>query len=183
MIAVPSPQLSLFQDPHLRHDSLARQFLDDVRDNSELQGDPSSHPLRLLILDDDPAVADSLVIMLRRVGFQASAFYSDEDAISSARSTKYDILLADFWLGSKTGLEAVLQIRMLQPACRIFLLSGDEYAANKVLLSMGDVDEFRIIPKPVRCEELISLVTGAGSTEWARRYVSGIAPRHPRQVA
>ncbi len=157
-------ELSAMKGVRVRQDSLTRQFLDDSRQIGQIQTQETNVPLRLLILDDDHAVADSLAVILRSAGFHAFAFYTDEDAIASARLVRYDIVLADVRLGSKSGIEAALRIRTIQPSCRILLLSGDEDAAKKVLTSKSDVDEIGVVAKPVQCSELISLLKNPDST-------------------
>ena len=65
----------------------------------------------MLVVDDDPALAEMLGIVLRTEGFEPS-FVSDGDrAMAAFRATKPDLVLLDLMLPGTDGIDVCRQIR------------------------------------------------------------------------
>lgn len=79
---------------------------------------------RVLVLDDERNIADTLAVILRSAGYEVLAVYSGEQAIDAARRFPPDILLADYSMPGTNGLEAAKAIKNTYPGCRIVMLSG-----------------------------------------------------------
>jgi CheY-like chemotaxis protein len=109
-------------------------------------GPPS---LRVLVVDDDILVADTLAMVLNFRGFEAVTAYSGEDAIALARLASYDMLVTDVMMEPMNGIQAALAIRDLQPTCRVLLLSGNERAAFLLQEAHSAGYAFEILAKPV----------------------------------
>lgn len=80
--------------------------------------------LRVLIVDDEPVIADSLAYALGDFGYEATAAYNGQEALKSAAVLKPDVLISDVVMPGMNGIEAGIQIRRMLPSCRIILLSG-----------------------------------------------------------
>ena len=119
---------------------------------------PVSNRPRVLIVDDEELIADTLKLILDRNGFQASAVYDGATAIDSGRESAPDILLCDVIMPGLDGVEVAIQISTMHPACRVFLLSGQ--AAVEDLLHNARVrgHHFDILIKPVHPTELLKLL-------------------------
>lgn len=119
---------------------------------------PVSNRPRVLIVDDEQLIADTLKLILDRNGFQASAVYDGVSAIEIARDSAPDILLCDVIMPGLDGVEVGIQIRAQYPRCRVFLLSGQ--AAVEDLLHNARVrgHHFDILIKPVHPTELLKLL-------------------------
>jgi DNA-binding response OmpR family regulator len=79
---------------------------------------------RILVIDDEPAIADSLTQVLNQAGYEAIAFLNGHAAIDSVRQMCPDIVLADVMMPKLNGIETVLMIREICPVTRILLFSG-----------------------------------------------------------
>src|SRR5260370_42151361 len=79
---------------------------------------------RVLVVDDDRLVADTLTLIFAKNGFDAKAAYSADQALHCAREFIPHLLLADVTLPGKDGLALVHHITRHLPACRIILLTG-----------------------------------------------------------
>lgn len=112
--------------------------------------------LKILVADDEHAIADTLAVILRQKGFETVAVYDGEAAVESARQWKPDLLLIDVIMPGMNGIEAAIQVRTLRPECRVLLFSG--YAASVELLDDARVQghHFEILAKPVHPAELLA---------------------------
>jgi len=86
--------------------------------------DASENPRRVLVVDDDRLVADTLGLIFGKSGFDARTAYSTDEALACAREFVPDLLLCDITMPGKDGLGLVLDITRELPACRIIVLTG-----------------------------------------------------------
>lgn len=113
--------------------------------------------LRVLVVDDERAIADSLAMIFRHKGFDASAEYSGEGAIQSAYECKPDVLISDVVMQGMNGFETARRVCKVNPACRVLLISGQALTLD--LASVANVDyAYEIMNKPVPPQVLIDYV-------------------------
>jgi CheY-like chemotaxis protein len=79
---------------------------------------------RVLIVDDDRLVADTLTLIFERNGFSAKAAYSAEEGLESFREFAPNLLLCDVTMPGRDGLALVEDVTREMPACRILVLTG-----------------------------------------------------------
>jgi CheY-like chemotaxis protein len=79
---------------------------------------------RVLVVDDDRLVADTLTLIFERNGFSAKAAYSAEEALRSSREFVPHLLLCDITMPERDGLALVEDVTRELPACRILVLTG-----------------------------------------------------------
>lgn len=79
---------------------------------------------RVLIVDDDRLVADTLVLIFAKSGFKAEAAYSADQALGLSRNFIPDLLLCDVTMPGRDGLSLVCDITRELPSCRIIVLTG-----------------------------------------------------------
>ena len=109
---------------------------------------------RVLVVDDERVIGDTLTMILKMNGFEASAVYSGEDAVERVGTWQPDILLSDVWMGEMDGIEAARRVRELRPACRIVLLSGGHLQSE----AWGEIDRlgFEYLDKPIPPDSLVA---------------------------
>lgn len=86
-------------------------------------------PYRLLVVDDESALASAIAEYLTNRGFEVDQALDFERAAALLASVKYDLLLTDLRLTSKIGVEGfllVLETRTLHPELPIIMLTGYE---------------------------------------------------------
>lgn len=111
---------------------------------------------RVLVVDDDRLVADTLALVFVKSGFQARAAYSADEALAIARVFNPNLLLCDISMPGRDGLALVCDITRELPSCRIIVLTGF-YAnlqnvreqSNKLARPMG------ILTKPCQPSDLL----------------------------
>jgi CheY-like chemotaxis protein len=79
---------------------------------------------RVLVVDDDRLVADTLTLIFERNGFAAKAVYSADEALQCSREFAPHLLLCDVTMPARDGLSLVEDITRELPSCRILVLTG-----------------------------------------------------------
>lgn len=82
---------------------------------------------RLLIVDDEPDIADSLYMLFTttdRLELDVYRAYSGEEALDWLNRTKIDIVLTDIRMPEMNGLQLLEAIRASWPQCRVIFLTG-----------------------------------------------------------
>jgi DNA-binding response OmpR family regulator len=110
---------------------------------------------RVLVVDDDPLLAKTLVQILKLQGFEARAVYSGQHALIAAREFKPDSAVMDVMMHGISGYEAAKLIRDSLPGCQILLLSGRPEAAQLIEQERKKGNQFDVLAKPVHPQEVI----------------------------
>ncbi len=110
---------------------------------------------RVLVLDDEQIIANSLALILNRSGYEARAVYDGEAAIKSARELSPDILISDVFMNGMTGIDAAIQISEIAPQCHIILFSGQAATPDLLERAAANGHCFELIVKPVHPRALL----------------------------
>jgi CheY-like chemotaxis protein len=111
---------------------------------------------RVLVIDDEVIIADTLAEILTSHGFEAHAFYAGQSAIEFARRQCPDIVLSDVVMPRLNGVETVLAIREICPSTRILLFSGQAGVSINILERAREKgDDFELLPKPLHPDKLL----------------------------
>ncbi len=105
---------------------------------------------RVLIVDDEAILANSLSWIFEKRGFETLVAYSPDVAIDSARIFRPDLLLCDLSMPGMSGLTMASIIARSLPHCRIMLLTGD-YVSLEDAWSVGRsmFHKHSVLAKPV----------------------------------
>ncbi len=110
---------------------------------------------RVLVLDDEQVIANSLALILNRSGYEARAVYDPESAIRTARELSPDILISDVFMNGMTGIDAAIRISEIAPHCHIILFSGQAATPDLVERAAANGYHFELIVKPVHPRALL----------------------------
>ena len=111
---------------------------------------------RILIVDDEHLVADTLSLIFQKHGFTTCAAYSADEAMDCARSFTPDLLLCDINMPEKDGLALIDSMDREQPACRILVLTGAYSSLNRVRQRTREVHQhISVMTKPCHPAELV----------------------------
>jgi len=115
--------------------------------------------IRILIVDDEPAIAESLSEILRVAGYEVAMATSGEDAVRDAEKFSPEILLTDVLMPAMNGFELALRVKEMLPNCRLLLFSGQASTAqlakeqSERFTRMGY--RFELLPKPLHPDALL----------------------------
>jgi DNA-binding NtrC family response regulator len=117
-----------------------------------------NHNPRVLIVDDETIIADTLVAILARAGFDTRSAYSGEMAIEMARNFHPDLMITDVAMPGINGVEAAIKVREMLPTCKVLLFSGHGVSRHLVEWARAHDHHFELLVKPVHPEMLIAKV-------------------------
>lgn len=104
---------------------------------------------RVLVVDDEPIIADTLAVILSRKGFLAKAVYSGEKAIETASELHPNFLISDVMMEGMNGIEAAIRISENSPGCRVLLFSGNAATVDLLRDAEAEGHHFEMLAKPV----------------------------------
>ncbi len=111
---------------------------------------------KVLVVEDDESAAVFVTRVLARAGFDSFWAADADEATSMLANDRYDVLLADFRLAGRSGLELVRKTRDAQPAVRIAVMTSfNETGLESRARSLGADDFFE---KPLVPSILVSRI-------------------------
>lgn len=110
---------------------------------------------RILVIDDEKVIADTIVQILNRNGFIAEAAYGGQEAIDKAHRHCPELVLSDVLMPQVDGVEAAIAIREHCPDTRIILFSGQAATVEILARARERGYNFELLPKPIHPTQLI----------------------------
>ena len=103
----------------------------------------------ILVVDDDPAITESLALIFEKYGYEVRCALSAEEAIEIIARWEPDLAILDVMLPRMNGIELALVLKANRPACHLVLFSG--YAGTPALMEEAAKrgNMFEILAKPV----------------------------------
>jgi DNA-binding NtrC family response regulator len=114
--------------------------------------------LRVLVVDDDIRVADSLANILVASGHEAVSAYSAEAAMKLAEKFTPHAVISDIVMGPVSGIELANHMREHFPGCRILLISGHAAAGDFGQKFLARSSTLQFAPKPVAPARILEFV-------------------------
>ena len=118
--------------------------------------EPIPSKRRVIVLDDEQLIANTLAIILNNAGFEARAVFSGEQAVELLESFQPELLIADVVMPGMTGIEAAIATRNKLPRCNILLFSGQAVTADLLAQARTQGHDFEILAKPVHPSDLLA---------------------------
>jgi CheY-like chemotaxis protein len=110
---------------------------------------------RILVVDDEILIADTIVQILNRSGFIAEAAYGGKEAIEAARRISPELVLSDVLMPHTDGVEAAIAIQKFLPDTRIVLFSGQAATVEILARARARGYHFELLAKPLHPTQLI----------------------------
>src|SRR5262245_4542907 len=124
-------------------------------------------PIQVLVVDNDPAHAETMADSLRSVGFACTVATGGREAISLLESTTFEIVATDLKMPDMGGLEVLAKCRELQPDAEVILVTGHGTIESAVdAMRRG---AFNYLLKPLDLKQLRAVVENAGRSQYLRR--------------
>jgi DNA-binding response OmpR family regulator len=110
---------------------------------------------RVLVVDDDPTIADSVAVRLRAEGYDVQTAADGPTAVAAVGSGRPDLVVLDLMLPGFDGLEVCRRIQADQPVAVLMLTARAEETDLLVGLGVG-ADDY--LTKPFSMRELVARV-------------------------
>ena len=114
---------------------------------------------RIFVVDDEHCIADTLVVILRQSGYDASAFYDARSALEQVESCCPELVISDVFMPGMNGLDMAVLIRDRHPACKVLLFSGNASTLNILEMAGKRGHDFELLAKPVNPTDMLAKVT------------------------
>ncbi len=115
-------------------------------------------PIRVLVVDDEPSLAELLASVLRYEGWEIQTAGDGSSAVRTAREFRPDAVVLDIMLPDFDGLEVLRRVRAELPhVCVLFLTARDAVEDRVVGITAGGDD---YVTKPFSLEEVLARLRG-----------------------
>jgi DNA-binding NtrC family response regulator len=136
---------------------------------------------RILLVDDDPFVTDSLAELFRRQGFEVRTAHSGSEAVRLAKEEPSDVVLADVNLPELDGLELLREVSAHESAPAVVLITGFGTIENAVQAMREGA--FDYLSKPLVDDVVLFTVRRALENRTLRHEVEDLRGRLEGRVA
>lgn len=114
---------------------------------------------RILIIEDEDTLRDSLKRVFQREGFQVEAVISAEPALELFEENPYDLIITDIILPGITGIELLKRVKEINPDQIVIIITA--YASLETAVETLRAGAYDYIVKPIIHEEIKQIVKNA----------------------
>ena len=119
---------------------------------------PDGSAVRVLVVDDEPSLAELLASVLRYEGWEIQTAGDGKTAVSAAREFRPDAVILDVMLPDISGIEVLSRLRAELPhVCVLFLTARDAVEDRIAGITAGGDD---YVTKPFSLEEVLARLRG-----------------------
>jgi two-component system response regulator HydG len=115
----------------------------------------TSKIIRVMIVDDDQDLAESLADLLQVHGYEVDIAKDGQDAVEHARSQDFDIAFMDVRMPVMNGVDSYFAIKKMKPEARIVMMTGFKEPILERAINAGAEGPLH---KPFSVEDMLKLV-------------------------
>jgi DNA-binding response OmpR family regulator len=122
--------------------------------------------LRILVVDDDRDMVQSLLLLLETEGYEGKALYSAQSIITDVIEFDPDVVIMDIKMPGRSGWEAARELRERAKNKRPMLIAVSGHytkGSDQVLSQMSGFDH--VLMKPVEPAQLLALIARTQSAD------------------
>ncbi len=118
----------------------------------------SEYRPRVLVVNDECVIADTVAKVLTLSGYAAIAAYDADGALETALHSPPELLITDVILPGMNGVKLATTIKRIFPECKILLFSGQASTVDLLAAAGREGHRFTLLNKPVPPKDLVALV-------------------------
>src|SRR3972149_8534062 len=111
---------------------------------------------KVLVVDDEERVLQSIAGVLEDEGFQVTTARSGEEAIGIFQQEGPDVTLLDIWMPGMDGIEVLKRLKWIDPDCQVIMISG--HATISTAMTAVKLGAFDFIEKPLSLDILLMTI-------------------------
>ncbi|MDW7680910.1 MAG: response regulator [bacterium] len=113
---------------------------------------------KILVVDDNWSIRDSLIQGLKHRGFDVEAANNVQNALLKLNQSSFDVLVSDLKMPGANGFILATIVRQLYPKIRIILMSGYDYSEFAAVDYHAELTRYPKIKKPIKMMQLEKLL-------------------------
>lgn len=113
----------------------------------------------ILVIDDEPSVADALEIILRDCGYEVSVALTGRDGISRAGESRFDIVITDLRLPDMSGLDVLGHVIESDPDTVVIVISA--HSTPDIVTESIKRGAMGVLPKPFYPSDVLNFIDEA----------------------
>ncbi len=114
---------------------------------------------KILIIDDEATIADTLALIFQSTGYEARTSYSAESALEILEEWRPDLAVIDVVLPGMNGIEFAIFLKASYPSCRFLLFSGQPGTSGLLEDAKKKGHLFEILAKPLHPTYMLATVS------------------------
>ena len=111
---------------------------------------------RILVVDDDPAIVDTVATALRYEAFEVEEACTGQAALEVASRSEPDLVVLDWMLPDIDGIEVTRRLRQQHVNCAIVFLTAKQAVESRVAALQAGADDY--LTKPFSLDELVARI-------------------------
>ena len=132
--------------------------IDDWVEGNSNQG---SAAMRVMVVDDDPAVRTLLTKWLMEWGCEVATFSGGHEAVEAVQAEPCDLVLLDLMMPSPNGVETLGNLRQVRPGLEVVIITA--FFDSKLMDEALQFGPLTILKKPIGRDVLVTLLNGMGA--------------------
>jgi len=114
---------------------------------------------KILIVEDEQVVADTLGQILSAHGYKVRVVYSAESALETVSGWVPDLCILDVMLPKMNGIDFAVLLNRDLPECRVILFSGQPNVEQLLQRASAEGHHFEILAKPVHPTMMLNAIS------------------------
>ena len=114
---------------------------------------------RILIIDDEQSLLESLEMFLTEAGYKVQCAASAREGLEKSRAFKPDVVILDIRLPDSDGFDVLQELRGVNKACPVIMITA--FHDMDTTIRTVKLGAFEYIPKPIDVDELERAITKA----------------------
>jgi DNA-binding response OmpR family regulator len=128
-----------------------------VEENTAAQPQQNTNRKRILLVDDDREIVDSMRIALEASGYEILVARDGNQGLSMAEREDPDLVILDMMMPKRSGFLVLEKLRRTRPVpLRVIMITANEGSRHKAYAEMLGVDDY--IRKPFAMDRLLESV-------------------------
>jgi len=121
---------------------------------------------KILVVDDDQGMLDTLMDVLSATGYETSVAASGNAALEMAQAGRFDLVLMDVQMPGLNGVQVLHALRVLHPTIVVIMMTA--YTGDELVAESQRTTGFSVLSKPLDLDQVLPLVKSIVSSRAGR---------------
>jgi DNA-binding response OmpR family regulator len=122
---------------------------------------------KILVVDDDPGMLDTLMDVLSATGYETSVAASGNAALEMAQAGRFDLVLMDVQMPGLNGVQVLHALRVLDPTIVVIMMTA--YTGDELVAESQRTTGFSVLSKPLDLDQVLPLVKSIVTSRAGKR--------------